>query len=112
MEVEVKQLIHDNAHPDDLIIDTDGSVLRGKRGTWVFVAKAVGKSFGQDSLAIDTTTSSMRMEVKAVLQLSMAREQNTYTNVTDCENLLRKMKTDVLSIVQAFLGRSKVMSIL
>ena len=38
-EVEIQQLIQENSHPGDVIIYTDGSVLRGRRSAWGFLAK-------------------------------------------------------------------------
>ena len=62
-EVEIQQLIQEKARPGDVVIYTDGSVLRGRRSGWGFLAKANGRRMVQESLAYDATTSSLRMEV-------------------------------------------------
>ena len=114
-EVEIQQLIQDNAHPNDVIIYTDGSVSRGKRSAWGFLAKARGRRLVQESLAYDTTTSSLRMEVEAVTAAFRWLETTTYTRivvVTDSESMLRKVRAGMLRAEWcASLQRSRVTSI-
>ena len=99
VEVEIQQLIQDNARPGDVIIYTDGSVSRGRRSAWGFIAKAKGRPLVQQSLAYETTTSSLRMEVEAVTAAFRWLENTTHTHiviVTDSESMLRKVRTGML----------------
>ena len=98
-EVEIQQLIQDNACPGDVTIYTHGSVLRGRRSGWGFLAKANGRRLVQESLAYDTTTSSLRMEVEAVSAAFRWLVNTTYTHVaivTDSESMLRRVRTGKL----------------
>ena len=94
-EVEIQQLIQDNARPGDVVIYTYGSVLRSRRSGWVFLAKANGQRLVQESLAYDTTTSSLRMEVEAVSAAFRWMENTIHTHiviVTDSESMLRRVR--------------------
>ena len=106
--MEIQQLIQDNARSGDLIIYTDGSVLRGRRS-------ANGRRLVQESLAYYTTTSSLRMEVEAVSAAFRWIENTTNTHiviVTDSESMLRRVRTGKLRAEWlASLRRSRVASI-
>ena len=64
--MEIQQIIHENSCIGDVVIYTNGSILRGVKSSWRFIAKVIGRVITQESLAYETTTSSMRMEVEAV----------------------------------------------
>ena len=114
-EVEIQQLIQENSRSGDVIIYTDGSVLRGRRSAWGFIAKANGRRLVRESLAYDTTTSSLRMEVEAVTAAFRWLENTVHTHiviVTDSESMLRKVRTGMLRTEwHASLRRSRVTSI-
>ena len=94
-EFEVQELIQSNTHQCDIIIYTDGSVVRNRRSGWGFIAKANGRVLKKESLAYETTTSSMRMEVEAVTAAFHWLEETTATHivfVTDSKSMLSKVE--------------------
>ena len=94
-EFEVQQLIQSNTHQGDIVIYTDGSVVRNRRSGWGFIAKANGRVLKKESLAYETTTSSMRMEVEAVTAAFRWLEETTATHVViikDSKSMLSKVE--------------------
>jgi ribonuclease HI len=94
-DLEIKQLIDDNAGDDDAVIYTDGSVLRGLKSGWGFSARVRGKIVAERSEAYGTTTSSMRMEVEAVtaaLRWLSETKLNRAVIVSDSQSMLRKIQ--------------------
>ena len=67
-EAEVRQLIDDHSKPSDPVIYTDGSVTRGVRSGWGYMAIVNGKKVTSGAGAFRSTTSSMRMEIQAVTE--------------------------------------------
>ena len=50
----------------DVVIYTDGSVIRHRRSSWAFTAQVQGITVHEDSGAYELITSSLTMEVMAV----------------------------------------------
>jgi ribonuclease HI len=94
-DLEIKQLIEDNAGDDDAIVYTDGSVRRGVKSGWGFSARIRGRIVAEQSGAYMTTTSSMRMEVEAVTA-AMRWLSETLVNraviVSDSQSMIRKVQ--------------------
>jgi ribonuclease HI len=96
VEAEVQALISENSKEGDVIIFTDGSVVRHVRSAWGFVAFRGGLSVREDSGAFPVTTSSMTMEVKAVSRAMVWLETQDDVHVvflSDSMSMLRKVQT-------------------
>jgi ribonuclease HI len=94
-DLEIKQLIDDNAGEDDAVIYTDGSVRRGVQSGWGYSARIRGRIIAEQSEAYTTTTSSMRMEVEAVtaaLKWLSATQLNRAIIISDSQSMLRKVQ--------------------
>jgi hypothetical protein len=63
VKAEVEALIFENSSDKDIIIYTDGSVIRHVRSVWAFTASVEGRTVYEDCGAFASTTSSMTMEV-------------------------------------------------
>merc|ERR1711942_15947 len=60
----------------DAIVFTDGSVKRGEKSGWAFTVRVKGETIAESSGAVDITTSSMLMEIKAISEaLKYLQEQ-------------------------------------
>ena len=95
VELEIQQLLCDNTTADDVIIYTDGSVLREIKSGWGFSARARGKIVCEQNGAYRETTSSMRMEIEAVTAAMRWLSGTTSTRavvVSDSQSMLRKIK--------------------
>src|SRR5579871_4377936 len=66
VEAEVRALIDENAEDGDVVIYTDGSVVRHQRCAWAFSAPSCNRTVKECSGAFATTTSSLTMEIMAV----------------------------------------------
>ena len=62
----ILSLIEENCRPDEVIIYTDGSVLRGEKSGWAYSAAQHYITLKEDSGATNLTTSSMSVEIKAI----------------------------------------------
>ena len=62
----VEDLIQQNSSEDDAVVFTDGSVKRGEKSGWAFTVRVKGETIAESSGAVDITTSSMLMEIKAI----------------------------------------------
>ena len=77
----VEAIIAEHSRVDDAIVFTDGSVKRGVKSGWGFTIKIEGQTVHEASGAINLTTSSMVMEIKAItealiyLQIHQKKEQ-------------------------------------
>ena len=95
-DMDIRQLIEENSDPSDPIIYTDGSVKRGEKSGWGFVAYLNNSRVHGDSGAIDRTTSSMRMEIEAIsralqwLKAAMPRIKHVVV-VTDSQSTLKRV---------------------
>ena len=63
---EVETIIEENSRPGDVIIFTDGSVVRDQKSGWAYSARVDGQIVSEDSMACSTTLSSMMTEINAV----------------------------------------------
>ena len=95
----MEELIQENSSDDDAIVFPDGSVKRGDKSGWAFTVRVKGETIAEGSGAVDITTSSMLMEVKAISEaLKYLQEQGTKKAVivTDSMSTLQKVKKEYL----------------
>ena len=93
----VEALISDNSQDGDAIVFTDGSVKRGEKSGWAFTVRCRGETVGEGSGAVEVTTSSMVMEIKAVTEALKYLQLNNYTRaviITDSMSTLQKVESD------------------
>ena len=96
-ESEVKLLNQENIKPQDLIVYTDGSVTKDQSG-WGFTVKQGATTIHEDSAAYTVSTSSLTMEVEAVIHAlcwiaSRGDSQTTHAIILiDSMSLLQKVK--------------------
>ena len=95
-EALIKQLIEDAADEGDHVIYTDGSVQRGVRSGWGFVAYIANREVHSEAGASNMTTSSMRMEVEAITRalqwIGWAKtETQRAVILTDSQSVLTKI---------------------
>ena len=92
---EVETIIEENSRPGDVIIFTDGSVVREQKSGWAYSARVDGQIVSEDSMACSTTLSSMMTEINAVtLALTWVSSQD-YSRilfVTDSLSTLEKVR--------------------
>ena len=94
-EMEIQHLIQDNSQPEDVVIYKDGSMVRGFKSGWGFLAEANGQIMTEESHAYDMTTSSIRMEVEVVTASFHSLENSQFSQVvyvTDLLSMLRKIE--------------------
>ena len=95
---EVQMLVEANSKPHDIVIYTDGSVTRDRSG-WGFTVKQGGRTVLEDNGSHRVTTSSLTMEVEAVMHAiqwlaSQRGAQITHAIIlTDSMNLLQKVES-------------------
>ncbi|BFZ22749.1 hypothetical protein BsWGS_25788 [Bradybaena similaris] len=97
--LEIQDIIDQTALPRDYVIYTDGSVCRGKRSGWGFVAYKEGRVCGERAAAYSTTTSSMRMEIEAAtaaLAWLTEQQDKRAVIVTDSQSMLKKIESGLL----------------
>ena len=95
----VEELIQQNSSEDDAIVFTDGSVKRGEKSGWAFTVRVKGETIAESSGAVDITTSSMLMEIKAISEaLKYLQEQRIRKAVivTDSMSTLQKVKKEYM----------------
>ena len=98
-EFAVQEMIESSSGPGDVVIFTDGSVQRGSRSGWGFMAQQHGRTVAEGSGACAATTSSMRMEVEAATAALTWLATQTSPRaliVTDSQSMLRKIENGQL----------------
>ena len=75
----VEAIIDDVSCPEDAIVFTDGSVKRGERSGWAFTIRINGQTVAEGSGAVEITTSSMMMEVKAITEAMKYLQLNQHS---------------------------------
>ena len=96
---EIEATISEISEPDDVIIFTDGSVKRGEQSGWAFTARINGIAAGEGSGVVETTASSMAMEVKAATEALRFLSENRHRKaviVSDSMSMLQKVKKGLL----------------
>ena len=95
----VEAIIEEVSSPGDAIAFTDGSVKRGERSGWAFTIRIDGQTVAEGSGAVELTTSSMLMEVKAIteaLRYMQRSQQKRAVIVTDSMSTLEKVRKEHL----------------
>ena len=92
---EVETIIEENSSPGDVIIFTDGSVVREQKSGWAYSARVRGQIVSEDSRACSTTLSSMMTEINAVtlaLTWVISQDYSRILFVTDSLSTLEKVR--------------------
>ena len=95
----VEELIQQNSSEDDAVVFTDGSVKRGEKSGWAFTVRVKGETIAESSGAVDITTPSMLMEIKAISEaLKYLQEQRIRKAVivTESMSTLQKIKKEYM----------------
>ena len=95
----VEAIIAEQSREGDAVIFTDGSVQRGIKSGWAYTVRVNGETVAEGSGAVDITTSSMLMEVKAVteaLRYLQANHLKRAIIVTDSMSTLQKISKEYL----------------
>ena len=95
----VEAIIAEQSREGDAVIFTDGSVQRGVKSGWAYTVRVNGETVAEGSGAVDITTSSMLMEVKAVteaLRYLQANHLKRAIIVTDSMSTLQKISKEYL----------------
>ena len=91
----IETLIEENSRAGDVIVFTDGSVVRGKKSGWAYTARVDGKTVSEDSAVCNFTMASMMTEINAVtLALTWLKDAD-YSHVvivTDSLSTLEKVR--------------------
>ena len=92
---KVETLIEENSRAGDVIVFTDGSVVRGKKSGWAYTARVDGKTVSEDLAACNFTMASMMTEINAVT-LALTWLKDAYYSrvviVTDSLSTLEKVR--------------------
>ena len=86
---------------NDAVVFTDGSVKRGEKSGWAFTVCVKGETIAESSGAVDMTTSSMLMEIKAISEaMKYLQEQRIRKAliVTDSMRTLLKGKKEYMYV--------------
>ena len=92
---EVETIIEENSRPGDVIIFTDGSVVREQKSGWAYSARVDGQIISENSMACSTTLSSMMTEINAVtlaLTWVSSQDYSRVVFVTDSLSTLEKVR--------------------
>ena len=92
---EIETIIEENSSEGDVIVFTDGSVIRGKKSGWAYTARVDGIKVSENSAACDSTMSSMMTEINAVtLALTWLKdtEYSRVVFVSDSLSTLEKIR--------------------
>ena len=102
----VEAIIPEHSRQDDVVVFTDGSVKRGIKSGWGFTIRKSGVTQHEASGAIELTTSSMIMGIKAITE-ALKYEQDTQQEraviVTDSMFTLQK-------VMNCFLGWAPIIN--
>ena len=96
---EIESIISEVSGAEDAVCFTDGSVKRGERSGWAYTVRVDGSTVAEKSAAIELTTSSMSMEIKAITELlAFLRDSHIRKAivVTDSMSTLEKIKKKLL----------------
>ena len=97
----IEDLISRNSNEEDAVVFTDGSVQRGVKSGWGFTVRMHGTIVAERSGAVDITTSSMLMEVKAITEALHYLKENQHRRaviVTDSMSTLQKIQKEYLYV--------------
>ena len=90
----VEAIIAEHSSDGDAVVFTDGSVQRGVKSGWAFTIRINGETVAEGSGAVDLTTSSMLMEVKAIteaLRYLQLHQHKRALIITDSMSTLQKV---------------------
>ena len=85
----METIIEENSRPGDVIIFTDGSVVREQKSGWAYSARVDGQIVSENSMACSATLSRMMTKINAVI-LAL-----TWVSTQDYSRIL--FVTDLLS---------------
>jgi len=94
----VETFIKENSHENDAVVFTDGLVKRGEKSGWGYTVRVNDLVGMEGSGAVEITTSSMLMEIKAITEaLRLLRQENhrRVVIVTDSMSTLKKNSTSM-----------------
>ena len=97
-DIAVEQLIRENSTESDSVVFTDGSVKRGEKSGWAYTVRVQGETVAEGSGAVEITTSSMLMEIKAIseaLKCLQQRQCRRAVIVTDSMSTLQKVQKEL-----------------
>ena len=95
----VETLINENSSENDAVVFTDGSVKRGEKSGWGYTVRVNGMVVAEGSGAVEMTTSSMLMEIKAITEALRWLRQEQHKRVvivTDSMSTLQKVQKEFL----------------
>ncbi len=78
---EIETIIEENSSKGDVIVFTDGSVIRGKKSGWEYTARVDGITASENSFPCDSTMSSMMTEINAVMLALTWLKDTEYSRV-------------------------------
>ena len=81
------------------MVFTDGSVKRGVKSGWAYTVRVSGEAIAEGSGAVEMTTSSMLMEIKAITEALRYLQSKLYRRaiiVTDSMSTLQKINKESL----------------
>ena len=96
LEAEVQALVEDTFQGNDIVIYTDGSVIRHVRSSWAYTARSGGRVVQEESGAFAVTTSSMTMEIMAVSRALAWMETQIANHVcilSDSMSMISRVRT-------------------
>ena len=100
---QLRRLSATKARMEIFFVFTDGSVKRGEKSGWAFTVRCRGETVGEGSGAVEVTTSSMVMEIKAVTKALKYLQLNNYTRaviITDSMSTLQKVEKESSGYMQ------------
>src|SRR5579871_565052 len=99
VEAEVQALVDENSQGNDIVIYTDGSVIRHVRSSWAYTARSAGEIVREASGAFAATTSSVAMETMAVTKALAWMETQIANHVcilSDSMSMISKVRTGMV----------------